>query len=128
MLSPEAIRADFARGELQIYRKGMKRVAVLLAPDGETYVLPLLDKVKLLAMNHCGVLLTGTEIYPTRNEKGTGPMYRQTWWCELNPKSYTAVADPAEARRRERERQARKIGTSLLRWPKRRGRYEPDDP
>ncbi|GAA4337925.1 hypothetical protein GCM10023165_16300 [Variovorax defluvii] len=125
-MPPESIHADFARGELQVYRKGMKRVAVLLAPDGETYVLPLLDKVKLLAMNECGVLLTGTEIYPARGAKGTGPMYRQTWWCELNPKTYTTIADPAQARRRERERQAREIGASLLRRPTRRGRFEPD--
>ncbi|OUM01736.1 hypothetical protein A8M77_14335 [Variovorax sp. JS1663] len=103
----------------------MKRVAVLLAADRETYVVPLLDKVKLLTINERGILLTGIEVYPTRNDKGTGPMYRQTWWCETNPKMPPAP-DPTEARRRERDRQARAIGTSLLRRPTRRGKYNPD--
>ena len=75
--------AQRVHGELQVYRKGMKRVAVLLAADGETYVVPLLDKVRLLALDERGLLLTGTEVYQPRGGKGTGPMFRQTWWCEL---------------------------------------------
>lgn len=103
----------------------MKRVAVLLAADRESYLLPLLDKVRLLAINERGILLTGIEVYPARGAKGTGPMYPQTWWCETNPKA-RPLANPAEARRRERERQAREVSTSLLRRPTRRDKYNPD--
>lgn len=125
-LHRDDIEAEPAHGELQVHRKGMKRVAVLLARDRESYVIPLLDKVKLLAINERGVLLTGIEIYPTRGAKGTGPMFPQTWWCELSPKGRPAAADPAESRRRERERQARDIGSALVRRPTRRGgQYEP---
>lgn len=124
-LHRDDIEAEPVHGELQVLRKGMKRVAVLLGQDRETYLLPLLDKVKLLAINERGVLLTGIEIYPTRGAKGTGPMFPQTWWCELNPKGRTSIADPAEARRCEREREAREIADSLLQRPVRRGKYEP---
>jgi hypothetical protein len=125
-LHPDDIGAEPAHGDLQVYRKGMKRVAVLLAADRENYVVPLLDKVRLLAINERGILLTGIEVYPARGAKGTGPMYQQTWWCETNPKA-RPLADPAEARRGERERQAREVGTSLLRRPTRRGKYNPDN-
>ena len=120
LLHRDDIEAEPVHGELQVYRKGMKRVAVLLGRDGESYVIPLLDKVKLLAINERGMLLTGIEVYPTRGAKGTGPMFAQTWWCDLSPKGRPTIADPAEARRRERERQARDVGTSLLRRPARR--------
>jgi hypothetical protein len=124
LLHRDDIEAEPAHGELQVFRKGMKRVAVLLGRDGESYVIPLLDKAKLLAVDDRGLLLTGVEIYPTRGGKGTGPMFVQTWWCELNPKPRSTVANPAEARRRERERQAREVGGALLRRPMRRGNYE----
>ncbi|MGK6308340.1 hypothetical protein [Variovorax sp. DT-64] len=124
LLHRDDIEAEPAHGELQVFRKGMKRVAVLLGRDGESYVIPLLDKAKLLALDDRGLLLTGVEIYPTRSGKGTGPMFVQTWWCELNPKTRSTVANPAEARRRERERQAREMGGALLRRPMRRGNYE----
>ena len=125
LLHRDDIAAEPAHGELQVYRKGMKRVAVLLGRDGESYVIPPLDKVRLLAINDRGLLLTGIEVHPTRGAKGTGPMFPQTWWCDLTPKARPTIADPAEARRRERERQAREVGSSLLRRPARRGRYEP---
>jgi hypothetical protein len=88
-------------------------------------VISLLGKVKLLALNERGVLLTGIEIYPTHGGKGAGPMFLQTWWCDLTPKARPTIADPAEARRRDRERQAREVGSSLLRRPARRRRHEP---
>lgn len=88
-------------------------------------MISLLGKVKLLALNERGVLLTGIEIYPTHGAKGAGPMFLQTWWCDLTPKARPTIADPAEARRRDRERQAREVGSSLLRRPARRGRHEP---
>ena len=125
LLHRDDIEADPAQGELQVYRKGMKRVAVLLGANGESYVIPLLDKVKLLAINDRGVLLTGIEVHPTRGAKGTGPMFPQTWWCDLHPKPRAKVADPAESRRRERERQAREVGGALLRRPVRRAKDAP---
>jgi hypothetical protein len=36
--------ADPARGEPQVRRKGMNRVAVLLGPDHEHHLIPLLDR------------------------------------------------------------------------------------
>ena len=44
MLDAETVRAQPARGELRVERKGMRRVAVLLAADDENHVIPLLDK------------------------------------------------------------------------------------
>lgn len=84
-LHPDEIELAPVRGELRVYRKGMKRVAVLLGPDGERYLLPLLDKAKLLELDHRGLLITGVELYPARGAKGNGPMFPQTWWCELVP-------------------------------------------
>lgn len=47
-MHPEDIEADPVPGELLVYRKGMKRVAVLVGLDRESYLIPLLDKVTLL--------------------------------------------------------------------------------
>jgi len=44
LLDAETVRAQPARGELRVERKGMRRVAVLLAADDENHVIPLLDK------------------------------------------------------------------------------------
>ena len=49
----------------------MKRIAVQLDADGERYLLPVLDKVRQLAVNDRGMLLTGIEIYPPRGSKAT---------------------------------------------------------
>ena len=70
MLDRQAIQADPTRGELRVLRKGMKRIAVLLGPDGERYLAPVLDKVRLLALNDRGALLAGFEIFPSRGSKG----------------------------------------------------------
>ncbi|MEJ8825096.1 hypothetical protein WKW80_24220 [Variovorax humicola] len=59
----------------------MKRIAVLLDADGERYLLPVLDKVRQLAVNDRGMLLTGIEIYPL------GSKAPQTWWCLLGGSS-----------------------------------------
>ncbi|CAN7750207.1 MULTISPECIES: hypothetical protein [unclassified Variovorax] len=124
-MHPEDIEADPVPGELLVYRKGMKRVAVLVGPDRESYLIPLLDKVTLLDINAHGLLITGTEVHPARSAKGTGPMFPQTWWCEINPTRRARSPSPADARRREYERHAREMGGALLRRPVRRGKYEP---
>lgn len=118
----EAIRADPARGELRVQRKGMKRIAVLLGPDEERYLLPVLDKVKLLAVNDRGILLAGIEVHPPRGSKGNGPIYPQTWWCMLQGGPMRVEASPAESRARERARQTEAIGASMARHDTRRHR------
>ena len=95
-------------------------MAVLLGVDGETYVLPVLDKVRLLAKYDRGVLLSGVECFPPRGAKGSGPMYQQTWWCVLRGGPARTIADPAVARRLEREHEAREIGEAINRRPTRR--------
>ncbi|VWX58907.1 conserved hypothetical protein [Burkholderiales bacterium 8X] len=124
LLDRQSIQADPVRGDLQVHRKGMKRVAVLLGADGERYMLPLLDKVKLLAMNERGVLLSGNELHPPRGAKGSGPMYPQTWWCVLRG-AVDRDADPARARAREQERLAQQFGASMASHPARRGKFSP---
>lgn len=123
LLQRDQIIGEHVRGELRVHRKGMKRVAVLLAPDGEHYLLPLLDKVKLLAMNERGLLLTGVEVFPARGAKGNGLMFPQTWWCLLDQGGMRVdECPPVEARARERAREARGIGESMAREYRRRGR------
>ncbi|CAN7740706.1 hypothetical protein LJR130_006447 [Variovorax sp. LjRoot130] len=41
-MHPEDIEADPVPGELLVYQKGMKRVAVLGGADRESYLIPLL--------------------------------------------------------------------------------------
>lgn len=84
LLHPEEIKRDPRRGDLRVSRRGMRRIAVLLAPDGERYIVPLLDRVRLLAVDGRGVLLTGLERIPPRGLKGSGLAFMQTWWCELH--------------------------------------------
>ena len=113
LLDRQSIQADPARGELRVQRKGMKRIAVLLGPDGAHYVVPLLDKVRLLVLNDQGVLLSGYELHPPRGSKGNGPIYPQTWWCVMRGLPARSEPLPAEARARERERQAQEIGRTM---------------
>lgn len=91
----------------------MKRIAVLLGADGERYVVPLLDKVKLLAVNDRGLLLTGIEVHPPRGSKGSGPVYPQTWWCVLCGEPTVSQGSSAEARLPELVRQAHEIGRTM---------------
>jgi hypothetical protein len=54
-----------------------------LESDGETYIVPAIDKVRLLSINERGLLLTGYERIPPRRHKRDGLTYVQTWWREL---------------------------------------------
>ncbi|MDM0110037.1 hypothetical protein QTH97_34400 [Variovorax sp. J22R24] len=126
LLDRHAIQASPVRGELRVQQRGFNsRMAVLLKADGEHYALPVLDKVRLLALNETGVLLKGMEVHPPRGAKGNGPMYPQTWWCILRGGPVRTQGSPAEARAMERERQAREFGAALNRWPTRRGTFTP---
>ncbi|WP_232081000.1 hypothetical protein [Variovorax sp. SRS16] len=59
--------------------------AMLLAGDGETYVIPVLDHARVVVRLHGpGILITGTGLIP----HGRSPIknikverYPQTWWC-----------------------------------------------
>ncbi|MBT2299592.1 hypothetical protein J7E70_03855 [Variovorax paradoxus] len=70
MLQRDQIMSGRVRGDLRVHREGMKRVTVLLAPDGERYLLPLVDKVKLVAIDERGLLLTGIEAFRCGRRRG----------------------------------------------------------
>lgn len=123
LLDTEAVKARPARGELRVQRRGMKRIAVLLEPDGEHYVIPVLDKARLLAIDGRGLLLTGVEVLPPRGSKGNGTMYRQTWWCVYRQAPARTEISSAESRALERQRQAEAIGKSLTTHYSRRGKF-----
>ena len=117
----QAIQAHPKAGELVVHRRGFNtRIAKLLAPDGEAYLIPLLDKVKLLAVNERGVLLSGLEVHPPKGLKGSGPIYPQTWWCVTRqevpkpPAVPVPCPDPLEAARaRELRREGDEIGRTM---------------
>ena len=90
-MTQDDIRANGRRGSLVVRRRGRGRLAMLLRPDGITYVVPVLDKARLLEINERGLLLTGYERIPPRGNKGAGWTYPQTWWCEV-----PAVVDLSE--------------------------------
>lgn len=109
-------------------------IAMLLQPDGETYVIPPLDRARVREIRG-GTLISGVEViargHGSKNIKSDD--YPQTWYCR--PVRVTASAfegdpspfgNPAEARRRARELEleeylhAREIGDTLTRQSSRR--------
>ncbi len=118
------------------------KIAVLLQPDGETYVIPPLDRARVREIRG-GILISGVEIiargHGSKNIKSDD--YPQTWYCrpvwvtrsafegDLSP-----FGNPAEARRRAREHEleqsshAREIGDTLTRQSSRRPTRTTDDP
>lgn len=103
------VQAHPVAGELVVHRRGFnRRIAKLLAKDGETYLIPVLDKVQLLTINDRGVLLSGYEVHPPRGSKGAGAVYRQTWWCVTSNAPLNARLSPADARAMERARALRR--------------------
>lgn len=82
-LEREEIARNYVQGELVVRRRGYGRIAQLLAADGERYLLPVLDKARILAIDHRGILLGGLEVFPPRGSKGAGTRFPQTWWCVL---------------------------------------------
>ena len=80
-----------------MHRRGFNRsIAKLLAKDGETYLIPVLDKVRLLTINDRGVLLSGYEMHPPSGSKGSGGVYPQTWWCVTSHVSARGQLSPAD--------------------------------
>ena len=91
---PDAIRQDRHRGRLRYAlrlhdpRPGRSvMVAQLVGADGETYVLPVLDRARVLAVKGDRLLITGVEVIALgRGIKNIKSMrYPQTWWCVLPP-------------------------------------------
>jgi hypothetical protein len=114
LLDPVSAEANPARGDLQVHRRGFNtRIAKLLAQDGETYVLPVLDKIKLLKINDQGILIAGLEMYPPKGSKGAGAVFRQTWWCVLRHVPKRGPVTVGQARKIEKAREAQKIGASM---------------
>ena len=65
------VQAHPVAGELVVHRRGFnRRIAKLLAKDGETYLIPVMDKVRLLTINDRGVLLGGYEMHPAEGLQG----------------------------------------------------------
>lgn len=108
------IQAHPVAGELMVHRRGFNgRMAKLLARDGETYLIPVLDKIKLLTINDRGILLSGYEMRPPRGSKGPGATYPQTWWCVTRHVPPREQASPADARAMERARALRREGEEV---------------
>ena len=89
-LEREAIRGSRSLGEpvfterVHDPRPGRSlMVAMLLATDGESYVLPVLDHARVFRTRGRGTLIAGTEVIPLgRGIKNIrAERYRQTWWC-----------------------------------------------
>ncbi|GER13364.1 hypothetical protein [Variovorax boronicumulans] len=110
--------------------------AMLLRDDGETYIIPVLDRAHL-RRTRGGILISGMEVVPRgrgmKNIKSDD--YPQTWWCR--PVAVTnsgfehdfPQASPAESRRQAREfehsMEAERIAESINRRPMRRMPYDP---
>lgn len=144
--SVEAVKHTRRVGELtymeRIYDPRPGRsifLATLLQPNGETYVIPPLDRARVRRIKG-GILISGVEVIArgmgSKNIKSD--YYPQTWFCRpvVIPRGgfdddedrYTS---PAESRRLARERElgesleARKIGETLTKRSTRRVPYDP---
>lgn len=121
LVDQDMVKADPARGDLRIRRHGFnQRIAVLLGPDGERYMLPVLTKIRVLELNDRGVLISGYEVYPPRGAKGSGPVFPQTWWCLLREGPEVAPASVARAQAKARSREASEIGRTMSAHDRRR--------
>ena len=109
-------------------------VAMLLRPDGETYVIPLLDQARVRKVKN-GILISGRETVPRgigmKNIKAD--CYPQTWWCVPIVKNRVAFDDfdpegqvDPEKVQLASELEGQRVGALLQRRPTRRGRYDPD--
>ena len=96
-------------------------IAMLLADDHESYVIPLLNRACLTEVRG-GFVIKGIEIHARgramKNIKTFN--YPQRWFCRPVPRP--AAADPAAARV-EARRHGEMIATALQRWPGRRSQF-----
>lgn len=121
LVDQDMVKADPARGDLRIRRHGFnQRIAVLLGPDGERYLLPVLTKIRVLELNDRGLLISGYEVYPARGAKGSSTVFPQTWWCMLREGPEIAPASVARAQALARSREASEIGRTMSTHDRRR--------
>jgi hypothetical protein len=110
---------------------------MLLRDDGETYIIPVLDRARIRKI-HGGILISGIEIVPRgRGMKNIrSDNYPQTWWCRPVAITDSCFAPedletPADARRRarqhelERTTEVLRIAEAISRRPMRRVQYDP---
>jgi hypothetical protein len=94
-------------------------IAMLLADDQESYVIPLLNRASMLEVRG-GFFIEGTEINPRgralKNIKAD--TYPQRWFCRPVPRP---APPDAKAARLEALRHGEMIAKALQRWPSRRG-------
>lgn len=143
--SAEAVKHTRALGDL-VYTERVPGpvpgrgtwAAMLLRDDGETYVIPVLDRACIRKI-HGGILISGLEIVPRgRGMKNIrSDNYPQTWWCRpvaITDRVFAPedLETPADARRRarqhelERTTEALKIAEAISRRPTRRVPYNPE--
>lgn len=95
-LPTQAIRQVPYRGEFRYQLRLIGKIpqwnvmkATLLGADGARYVVPVLDKARIVKIQGDGMLITGTEVVPTsRGVKNIkADYYRQSWYCvpEVRP-------------------------------------------
>lgn len=129
-LHPDDVRLVRVTGDLRFgYRmlRGQLKImkAQLLAEDGATYVIPVLDRARLVKIEGNGILLTGIEIIPiTKGIKNIKSVdYPQSWYCipahldrplgePLSPARGRAFSRREQEQAEERRR-AEKIGASM---------------
>ena len=94
-------------------------LAMLLADDRETYVIPALDRASVIEVRG-GLFIEGKEVNPrgrgSKNIKSDD--YPQCWFCRPVPRP--AAADPKAARN-----EAVRIAEAISRRPTRRTPYDP---
>lgn len=143
LLSTEAVKHTRSVGNL-VYEERVPGpqpgrsiyLAMLLHDDGQTYVIPVLDRA-IVRRIRGGILISGTEIVPRgRGMKNIrSDNYPQTWWCRPVALTNSGFDDeipkpsPAESRRQARELEhspeAVRIAEALTRRPMRRMPYDP---
>jgi hypothetical protein len=144
--SAEAVKHTRALGDL-VYTERVPSpmpgrgiwAAMLLRDDGETYIIPVLDRARIRKIRG-GILISGVEVVPRgRAMKNIrSDRYPQTWWCRPVALTNSAFDDdcppgdtPAEARRKAREYElqhsieAQRIAETINNRPMRRMPYDP---
>ena len=93
-------------------------LAMLLASDRQTYLIPALDRARLFEVRG-GICVEGVEVIPRgrSNKNIKSDDYPQRWFCRPMPRP--AAADAAGVRL-EARRHAEDISAAIRRWPARR--------
>ena len=107
-LERDVVQRQCSRGELVFMqrlhdpRPGRSvLMAMLVGADGESYVIPVLDRARVTQIRGKGVLIAGIELQPRgRSVKNIqADRYRQTWWCVPQPVPLHDARGPTPAGR-----------------------------